>query len=100
MIKRIIASVALLVPVFLFGQNEDDALRYSYYNTIGTARYSALGGAMGAVGSDFGALMSNPASIGFYRRNEINVTPNFYFDNTGSTFQGSKFTDNKLNFNF
>lgn len=99
-LKSIITSVAVVLPMFLFAQNEDDALRYTYYNPIGTARFSALGGSMGALGGDFGALSTNPASIGFYRRSELSVTPNFYFDNTGGDFYGSRVADNKLNFNF
>lgn len=99
-LKRIVTSAVMLLPMFLFAQNEDDALRYSYYTPVGSARFSALGGAMGAVGADFGALSTNPASIGLYRRTEINVTPNFYFDNTGAKYYGSSLSDNKLNFNF
>ncbi len=89
-----------MLPMFLFAQNEDDALRYSYYTPIGSARFSAMGGAMGALGADFGALSTNPASIGFYRRTEISLTPNFHFDNTTNKFYGSSLNDNKLNFNF
>jgi hypothetical protein len=99
-LKSIVTSAAVVLPMFLFAQNEDDALRYTYYNPIGTARFSALGGSMGALGGDFGALSTNPASIGFYRRSELSITPNFYFDNTGADFNGSSVADNKLNFNF
>lgn len=99
-LKRIVTSAALLLPMFLFAQNEDDALRYSYYTPVGSARFSAMGGAMGALGADFGALSTNPASIGLYRRSEISLTPNLYFDNTSNKFYGSSLNDNKLNFNF
>lgn len=89
MIKKIFISAALLLPIFLFGQNEDDALRFSYFNTTGTARYTAMGGAMGALGADFSALSTNPASIGMYRRTEITFTPSFYLDNTTTNYYGS-----------
>lgn len=88
-----------MLPMFLFAQNEDDALRYSYYNNIGTARFASMGGAMGALGADFGALNSNPASIGLYRRSEITVTPNIYLDFSGGQFNGTSVADSKLNFN-
>lgn len=89
MIKKILVSAALLLPIFLFGQNEDDALRYSYFNTVGTARFTAMGGAMGALGADFSALSTNPASIGFYRRTEVTFTPSLYLDNTSNTYYGT-----------
>ncbi len=101
MIKKILASAVVLLPIFLFAQNEDDALRYSNFNTIGTARSASMGGAMGALGADFGALSTNPASIGLYRRTEITFTPNFYLDNTTNTFYNRKFSGApRLNFNF
>ena len=101
MIKKIVVSAVLLLPIFLFGQNEDDALRYSKFNTIGTARSASLGGAMGALGADFGALSTNPASIAFYRRTEITFTPNFYLDNTTNTFYNRTYSAApRLNFNF
>lgn len=101
MIKKILASAVLLLPIFLFAQNEDDALRYSTFNTIGTARFASMGGAMGALGADFSALSTNPASIGLYRRTEITFTPNFYLDNTSNTYYNRKFSAApRFNFNF
>lgn len=43
-------------------QNITDGLRYSIDETIGTARFTALSGAMGALGGDFSAIGINPAS--------------------------------------
>ena len=45
----------------LKAQNTTDALRYSLDENIGTARYTALSGAMGALGGDFSATSINPA---------------------------------------
>ncbi|MBK5213073.1 MAG: transporter [Flavobacteriaceae bacterium] len=42
-------------------QNTTDGLRYSTSENIGTARFTALSGAMGALGGDFSAVSVNPA---------------------------------------
>lgn len=55
-----------IIAVFSFtitkAQNTTDALRYSTEQNIGTARFTALSGAMGALGGDFSAISTNPAS--------------------------------------
>ena len=55
-------------------QNETDALRYSYLNYNGTARYAGLGGAMGALGADMSAISMNPAGMGRYSRSDFSFT--------------------------
>ncbi len=56
---------------WLSAQNESDALRYSMIDPLGNARFSAMGGAFGALGGDLSAISWNPASTGVYRRNEV-----------------------------
>jgi len=70
----IILSIGLLTS-YTFGQNEVDALRFSQFRWGGTARFIGAGGAFGAVGADFSALSTNPASIGLFKKNEISFTP-------------------------
>ena len=41
---------------------------------FGTARYTAMGGAMTAVGADPSAVLLNPAGLGLYRRMEVSLT--------------------------
>ena len=63
--KRIFIFITLSALVLnLNAQNEVDALRYSRLSVVGTARYSGLGGAFGALGADFSTLSVNPAGIG------------------------------------
>ena len=80
-------------------QNEVDALRYSQNNYGGTARFTAMGGAFGALGADFSTLSINPAGIGLYKTSEFTFTPTFYVGNTSSTYSGKTNEDNKYNFN-
>lgn len=74
--KNIILIFTLLcLGNLTFAQNELDALRFSRTEWSGTARFIGAGGAFGAVGADFSALSTNPASIGLFKKTEISFTP-------------------------
>ena len=55
-------------------QNEIDILRYSYQESLGTARSMSMGGAFGALGADLACLSGNPAGIGMYRRGDAGIS--------------------------
>ena len=59
----------------LLAQNYVDALRYSDFVVIGTARTVGAGGGIGALGTDFGVLSTNPAGIALNRKSEFTLTP-------------------------
>lgn len=83
----------VLLSASLFAQNETDALRYSFINYGGTARFSGLSGAYGAVGADFTSLSQNPAGLGLYRKSEFSITPVITSNNTNSAYLGQSNTD-------
>lgn len=85
----------------VFGQNEEDALRYSWLLPGGTARSWALGSAIGAVGADPGSATTNPAGFGLYNTSEISFTPQFAVNTAKSTYYGTQATadDNRFSFN-
>jgi hypothetical protein len=93
----IIGIFCLLISSSL-AQNEEDVLRYSNTQLIGSARYVGLGGAYGAIGADFSSLSSNPAGIGLYKRSEVSITPLIYFGNVQSTYNGQTNDGSKNNF--
>lgn len=99
--KRISIIALLLVCTFVAtrAQNETHALRYSSHNPFGTARFAALGGAIGALGSDLAAVHVNPAGLAFYRSSEFSFSPSFYWVNTSSNFMGSSADDFRLGLN-
>lgn len=72
----------------LQAQDEIDALRFSRYDLVGTARYVAMGGAFGALGTDASVLSQNPAGIALYRRNEFAFSLGFMNVDNESDFQG------------
>lgn len=65
----------MLLSAVAFAQNEVDALRFSQINWAGTARFMGAAGSFGAIGGDFSALATNPASIGLYKKDEVTFTP-------------------------
>jgi len=68
-------SLIAFMQINISAQNEIDALRFSELDWQGTARFMGAGRAFGAVGADFSALNTNPASIGLYKKSEITFTP-------------------------
>ncbi len=69
-------------------QNATDALRYSYFDYGGTARFVGAGSSLGALGADFSVISTNPAGLGWYRSSEIAVTPSYYLNQTTSELKG------------
>jgi len=71
--KRIVLVFSLIATVG-FSQNINDALLFSGENMQGTARYTAMGGAFGALGGDFSAININPASSGVFKNSLLTGT--------------------------
>ena len=92
----------LSVSLFYYSnaQTEIDALRYSKSDIVGTARFSAMAGAYGALGADFTSLSYNPAGIGFYQFSELTFTPSIGNVVATSYFGGGRNEDEKFNSNF
>ncbi|HIE74089.1 MAG TPA: hypothetical protein EYQ06_07510 [Flavobacteriales bacterium] len=92
----------LSVSLFYYSnaQTEIDALRYSKSDIVGTARFSAMAGAYGALGADFTTLSYNPAGIGFYQFSELTFTPSFGNMIATSYFGSGRNEDEKYHTNF
>ncbi|MEO6883216.1 MAG: hypothetical protein ABI199_04230 [Bacteroidia bacterium] len=95
-----IIGVGCAMSISSFAQNDLDVLRYSQTTFGGTARYSSMGGAFGALGADFSSLSENPAGIALFRQTEISFTPSLFNQTTDATYNGNSTSDNKYNFNF
>jgi hypothetical protein len=93
--------IILVSAIFLnsYSQNVDDALRYSQVFYGGTARFMSMGGAFTALGADLSSISLNPAGTGVFRSFEFNVTPQVYYNNTSSLFNGTTSTDYVNRFN-
>ena len=66
--------------IFIFGvgqimsQNINDALRYSSDNVEGSARFSAMSGAFGALGGELSAISINPAGSAIYNKGVVSLS--------------------------
>ena len=96
---KLFLFASLFSSSVLFAQNDDDALRYSMLTFGGSARSMGMGGAFGALGADLSTLSTNPAGLGFYRKNEILFTPGLVTSRTETDFLGSTTPQTKYNFN-
>ena len=90
---------ATFIGLQVQAQNELDALRYSQFDVLGTARYSAMGGAFGALGGDMSSMSVNPAGIGVFTRSTGSATISILSSTTDASYLGTSSSDNKLNFN-
>lgn len=69
--SKILVLLAGLVTTIAQAQDMDIV---SQRDIQGTARYTAMAGAMTAVGGDPSAVQDNPAGLGVYRRSEVTFT--------------------------
>lgn len=78
----IITALLLTLSLPLLGQGVVDALPNISSQLKGTARYTSMGGAFGALGGEITSIRHNPAGIGIYRTSEVSVTSSFnFYDN-------------------
>ena len=66
--------LAFAASLAVSAQTSFDAAKLYEEELNGTARYVAMGGAMGALGSDASVIGHNPAGIGTYRKSDINLS--------------------------
>ncbi|MEM6319049.1 MAG: hypothetical protein AAF960_15355 [Bacteroidota bacterium] len=102
--KRLLfmALACLGVSYFAQAQVPADALRFSSYDVLGTARTLGIGGGIGALGADFSVIGTNPAGIATFRRSEFSISPSFYINNTESDLDqanSAPTSESKLAFN-
>jgi len=98
---RTLLCTALIPLTATIGQAQTDvdALRYSQSSITGTARFTSMAGAFGALGGDFSSINVNPAGLGIYRKSEFTFSTSFLVNHTTSDFIGRSYDENKFNFN-
>jgi long-subunit fatty acid transport protein len=74
-------------------QNTTDGLRYSNEQNIGTARFTALSGAMGALGGDFSAMSVNPAGGAVFLNSGLQLSASLFdVENKANYFKNNEKT--------
>ncbi len=95
--RYIILIMTLYLSAFAGAQDQTQAFRFSQFYPEGTARYTSMGGAFGAVGGDFTSASNNPAGLGLYLGSEFTITPTYLFAGTTSDYLGVTSRDHKTN---
>lgn len=74
--------------LFVYAQNDLDAIRYSRLGVGGTSRFVSMGGAFGAVGADLSCASYNPAGLGVFRKGEISFSAGARSTNNNGSIYG------------
>lgn len=83
----------------LHAQNTDDLLRYSLLNPSGSPRFTAMGGAFGALGANFSGIAVNPAGMGLYSHDETSLSGSITSGGGKASYYGETHFDNKTKVN-
>lgn len=92
---------SLFSLVSLQAQQVSDGLRYSKNDNLGTARYTALSGAMGALGGDLSAMETNPAGGAVFIDSYSTFSGNYSNKQNNATYfnQEENSSANRFNLN-
>lgn len=96
--KYIVLILVGLTFSAMRSQGISDALRLSQDNLNGTARFSAMGGAFGALGGDFSAININPAGSAVFSNNQVGFTLSNYNIKNKSNYFGAETNQNSNSF--
>ena len=89
-----ISTMLLILQQNVVAQTLSEAVQYSFYDYIGTARTAGVSNSFGSLGGDQGGIFLNPASLGTFRKGEFAISPTYFSSRTESNFNGSKKQDN------
>lgn len=98
--KLLVYLFVLLIPFFVKAQNDLDALRYSRYGVNGTSRFTAMGGAFGAVGADVSCASFNPAGLALFRKGDVALGLGLRVGSFTTDLYNNKITSPTVNFVF
>ena len=97
--KKIIALLLAMFSVSsIVAQGVSDAMRFSHNDLSGTARFSGLSGAFGALGGDFSAINVNPAGSAVFLNNQVGFTLSNYSIKNKSNYLGTINNENNNSF--
>lgn len=102
MMKRLnLIAIFAISTLSIQAQQIADGLRYSMNNTIGTARYTGMSGAMGALGGDLSAMETNPAGSAIFLNSYSTFSANHKNSENNTSYFGQGETEamNRFNIN-
>ncbi|HET8810665.1 MAG TPA: hypothetical protein VFM65_10440, partial [Flavobacteriaceae bacterium] len=74
--KTVLLVLTIAFTAIAHAQNITDAVRYASEDLSGTARFTAMSGAFGALGGDFSAIGINPAGSAVFLNGAASVSLN------------------------
>ena len=92
-------GASCLMAGVALAQSETDVLRYSQTFMKGSARFTAMGGAFGALGGDMSSFMINPAGVGVYRSSEFSFSTGISNSNQKIDYRGTRSFDGHTSVN-
>lgn len=91
--KQAWLAVVFLTTLISFSSSAqtytETALLFSQTAPVGSARYSAIGGAGVSLGADLAAAFRNPAGLGMYNRGDLAVSVGYADNQLNSSYFGS-----------
>ena len=82
-------GIALLMSQFIASQTLNDVIQLTQSGLNGSARYTGMAGAFGALGGDLTAIGDNPAASSVFLETEIGGSTNFRSRKNEGTFLGT-----------
>ncbi len=79
---------------------DENAILIATENIQGTARYTAMSGAFGALGGNLSATNANPASFAVFNQSEVSITLGNKSNNTDVQFGNTTTNNSNSNFGF
>lgn len=72
--KYLLLGALVSVASVAYAQDSYDAQNIVNSDLNGTARFVAMGGALGALGGDISVMSTNPAGTGMYRKSDVSLS--------------------------
>lgn len=82
--KYFLLTVFIAVAGVSYAQDSYDAQNFANSDLNGTARFVAMGGALGALGGDVSVMSTNPAGTGMYRGSDAAISFSGVFTGDGA----------------
>jgi hypothetical protein len=98
-LRTITFAALCLLANLAVAQRETDILKYSQTFMKGSARFTAMGGAFGALGGDMSSFMINPAGVGVYRSSEFTFSTGIFNSNQKIDYLGDRGFDGHTSVN-
>ena len=94
MIRRILYTLLLALPMTAVAQNFYNFAGLNEKGIVGTARFVGMGGSMSSLGADISVMGVNPAGIALYRGNDFSFTASVETDNSTAVYSNTNMRSN------